>query len=350
MVDRFLITDGAELATEVFIGSGCLTDGRSLLGVSKRGRRVAVLCQEPAASAAAQVGAALEGLGLKVHSRFVPDREAAKTLAVAEDCYRWLNGLEMTRYDTIIGVGGGALSDLAGFVAATYLRGVPVILVPTTLLGAVDAAIGGKTAVNVEGKNLVGVFRHPERVVVDLEVLAELPQELLREGSAEALKVGMIADPAIVDLYARDGLGAELREIVVRAVAVKAEIVSGDFRESGRRALLNYGHTVGHALETVANLSHGEAVGLGMVAAAAASEHVTGFAGGRRQNDVIAGLGLPVRAPAVEIAQVRFLMNLDKKRDDSGLRMVLLEDVGKPVLRSVDDTTLGVALAAIGLE
>lgn len=349
-MERFLITEGNEPASEVLIGSGCLADGRTLLGDSDRIGRVAVLFQEPAAAPAAQVVAAIEDLGMDVDSRSVPDREAAKTLAVAEDCYRWLNGLELTRLDTIVGVGGGALTDLAGFVAATYLRGVRAVLVPTTLLAAVDAAIGGKTAVNVDGKNLVGVFRHAARVIVDLEVLTKLPEDLLREGSAEALKAGMIADPTIVDLYERDGLGAELSEIVVRAISVKTDIVSGDFKESDRRAVLNYGHTVGHALEFLADLSHGEAVALGMVAAAAASEQVTGFTGGPRQNEAIAGLGLPVRAPAVDVARLRALMSLDKKRDHSGLRMVLLEDVGKPVLRSVDDVAVAAALAAVGLE
>jgi 3-dehydroquinate synthase len=227
---------------------------------------------------------------------------------------------------------------------------VQAVLVPTTLLAAVDAAIGGKTAVNVDGKNLVGVFKHPERVLVDLDVLGALPEELLREGSAEALKVGMIADREIVELYAHEGIAAPLREIVAKAVAVKAEVVSEDYRETGRRAILNYGHTIGHAVETLARVSHGEAVAVGMVAAAAASEAVTGFPAAGLQNDVLARLGLPVQAPDLPVERVRRVMELDKKRDESGLRMVLLEDIGRPVLRSVDDATVDAALAAVGLE
>jgi 3-dehydroquinate synthase len=348
-VDRVLITDRGERVSEILVGAGSLTDGTQLLPPSERRRCVAVLAQEPAAGPAEQVTRALQEQGVEPHLRFVPDREAAKTMAVAEDCYRWLNGLAMTRFDTVIGVGGGAVCDLAGFVAGTYLRGVQAVLVPTTLLAAVDAAIGGKTAVNVDGKNLVGVFKHPERVLVDLDVLKALPDDLLREGSAEALKVGMIADPEIVDLYGRDGIAAPLHEIVLRAVNVKAEVVSEDYREMDRRAFLNYGHTVGHALETLSSLSHGEAVAVGMVAAAAASETVTGFSAAALQNDVIARLGLPVRAPDVDGARVREVMELDKKRDETGMRMVLLEDIGRPALRSVDAATVDAALEAIGL-
>lgn len=256
----------------------------------------------------------------------------------------------MGRGDTVLGVGGGALTDVAGFVAATYLRGVEAVFVPTTLLAAVDAAIGGKTAVNVDGKNLVGVFQHPARVVIDLDVLAALPDPLVREGSAEALKAGYIGDPGLVALYERDGLSATLDEVVNRAVAVKVDVVSADFTEQGRRAVLNYGHTVGHAIEAAAGIPHGEAVAIGMAAAAWLSEHVAGFDGAAEQRALIASLGLPVTAPPLDIERVEALMAMDKKRDDTGLRFVVLEAVGRPAVVHVDPTTVRAALTSIGLE
>lgn len=349
MVEHILITDGGEVVSRVVIGSGSLEDPDDLLG-SSRHRRMAVFTQEPAAGIAARVAAALGTTGAAVDLKTLPDREAAKTMAVAESCYRWLNGLGMTRHDLIVGVGGGALTDVTGFVAATYLRGLPAVFVPTTLLGAVDAAIGGKTAVNVDAKNLAGVFKHPERVVIDLDILATLPPHLLREGHAEALKAGLIADPAIIDLYEEHGGDVPVDEIVARAVAVKAAVVSEDFTESGARGILNYGHTVGHAVETLTGMSHGEAVAVGMIAAGAAAAHAVGFTGEARQRRIIKSLGLPERAPHLERNAVLEVMNLDKKRDDSGLRMVLLEDFGRPVLGPVSAATVEVALAAIGLE
>ncbi len=180
----------------------------------------------------------MEGLreaGLAAELRVLPDGEAAKTLAVAEGVYEWLAGLGLTRADTVLGVGGGSLTDLAGFVAATFLRGVEAVYVPTTLVGAVDAAIGGKTGVNLGAKNLVGAFQHPARVVIDADLLDALPLGLRRDGAAEALKAGLIGDPDLVGLYERDGLEADPAEVVRRAVAVKAAVVGRDFREEGER-------------------------------------------------------------------------------------------------------------------
>jgi 3-dehydroquinate synthase len=291
----------------------------------------------------------LDDAGVRSDVRVVPDRDAAKTLLVAEDCYLWLNELALTRDDLIVGVGGGAATDLAGFVAATYLRGVAVVHVPTTLLGAVDAAIGGKTGVNVGGKNLVGAFHHPRAVLIDPDVLDGLPSELLVEGAAEALKCGLIADPALVALYEAEGIDADLEEVVVRAVRVKADVVGEDFEERGKRAILNYGHTVGHAVEIAASMPHGHAVAVGMVAAGAASQEITGFTAADRQRDLIGRLGLPVSAPQVDTRTVRAYMALDKKRRGDELRMTLLEAIGRATVRAVDDATVRVALAAIGI-
>ena len=304
---------------------------------------VAILTQPGAAHVARLVS---RGIDERSEVIEVADGEAAKSLAEAERVYTELNRIGLNRYDTVLAVGGGTVTDLAGFVAATYLRGVEAVYVPTTVLGAVDAAIGGKTGVNVGGKNLVGVFSEPARVVIDIAVLEELPLEVRRQGLAEALKAGLIADPALVELLERDGLQADLEPVVRRAVSVKVDVVSGDYREAGRRAILNYGHTVGHAVEVAAGLSHGSAIAVGMVAAGVVSQLLVGFPDAQRQFDLIGHLGLPT-AVSFDRARVRQLISLDKKRDASGTRMVLLENIGAPVLRTVGESDLARALDAV---
>lgn len=348
MVERILIEESGRAASVILVGRANRADPEHLVG-DHRYARVAVFTQEPARGVAGEVAAALRDTGAEVGVETLPDREEAKALGVAETCYRWLNDQGLTRGDLIVGVGGGALTDVAGFVAATYLRGLPVVFVPTTLLGAVDAAIGGKTAVNVDGKNLAGVFKHPERVIIDVAVLEALPAGLLREGHAEALKAGLVGDAELVRLYERHGAQVSLEEVVRRAVAVKAAVVSEDFREAGRRAILNYGHTIGHAVEALSGISHGEAVAVGMVAAGAASARVLGFDGEVVQGELIRSLGLPTTAPRLDRNSVEAMMRLDKKRDDTGLRMVLLEEVARPVLRPVGPATVEAALSAIGI-
>jgi len=311
---------------------------------------VVVIASPAVGSIADRVVAGLSGGGRVVERVVVPDGESAKTLDAVGATVQALNDLAMTREGLIVAVGGGATTDLAGFVAATYLRGVAVHYVATTLVGAVDAAIGGKTGVNVGGKNLVGVFRHPGRVVVDIGVLEGLPTRLRRQGAAEALKAGFIADPGLVEMFEREGLDADLESVVRRALAVKAAVVGRDFTESGERAVLNYGHTVGHAVEVAAGISHGEAVAVGMVAAGKAASLLTGFADRSRHDAVIARLGLPVVAPPVDGSRIEALMALDKKRDLSGQRMVLLEEIGRPQVTTVDTATVRAALEAVGIR
>ena len=278
----------------------------------------------------------------------VPDREEAKTLGTMGMLYARLAELNLGRHDTIVGVGGGATTDVAGFAAATWLRGIECVLVPTTLLGAVDASIGGKTGINVLGKNLVGAFWHPVRVAISLDVLAALPEELLREGSAEAVKAGFIADPRLVEIFMTHGMSFPLAEVVRRAVAVKASVVSGDFREAGHRAILNFGHTIGHGIEVVCGLPHGHAVSVGMAAAAGISADRYGFDQGSVLR-ALERLGLPARAEHADRATVRRLISRDKKRTAAGLRMVLLRRIGDPVVEQVDDATLELGLGAIGV-
>ncbi len=347
-MERILIRAADSAVSEIRIGPDVL--GQNLLPMGQARRRVAIVSQPSVNPVAMRIASILEDEGLECAIRLLPDREAAKTLQVAEDCFLWMNELALTRSDTLIAVGGGAATDVGGFIGATYLRGIETVLVPTTMLGAVDAAIGGKTAVNIGGKNLAGVFSHPARVLVATDILEELPIELLIEGTAEAVKAGFIADEGLIELYEEHGLKAPITDVVIRAVRVKAGVVNEDFTERGRRAILNYGHTVGHAIEHVTKIPHGHAVAIGMVAAGAASAAVAGFSEAPRQQRLIEQLGLPVIAPAADPEEIRAAMKLDKKRDESGLRMVLLESFGKPVVMTVDPTTVHAALSAVGIE
>ncbi len=346
---RHVIWTADEPVSTIVVGRGVnevLVD----LATSRPRQRAAILCQPSTGGLAASYGDVLATAGLAVTGFTMPDGEEAKQLGVVEDVYRFLNESGFTRDDLVIGVGGGALTDVAGFVGGTYLRGVPVMYVATTLIGAVDAAIGGKTAVNVDGKNLAGMFSHPEAVLIDIDILDQLPTRLKRDGAAEALKAGFIEDMNIVYAYESDGLDVDLEEIVNRAVAVKVAVVTEDFRERGRRGILNYGHTVGHAIETTTRRSHAESVSIGMVAAGAASRFVYEFEGEDRQRSVLESVGLPVGAPDGDSTGVREMMNRDKKRDAKGIRMVLLRDFGLPELVHADDATVRAAFEGIGLS
>lgn len=331
--------------TEVIIGEGLPAD----LLPSREGRsRVAVLTQPAPTPIALEVARRLGTEGLATEVIGLPDREEAKTPGVATSVYEALARFGLTRDDAIVGVGGGSVTDLAGFVAGTWLRGVEVVHVPTTLLGAVDASIGGKTGVNLGGKNLVGVFWHPTRVVIDTDQLAELPGFLIREGMAEAYKAGLIGDRDLASLLESSGMNAPLETVVEKAIAVKAAVVGRDVHERGERAYLNFGHTIGHAIEYASSLSHGECVGLGMVAAARISEKLTGFHAADAVVAGVAGLGLPTEVEGLELARVVDLLGHDKKRDSHGLRMVLLRDIEDPYLTHVDSSDVELGLAAIG--
>lgn len=349
-MDPILIRSG-DATCRVVIGRGPVGAGdvRRLLPDREDRAFLAVMAQPATLELAAGIADAAADQGLRAAVRVLPDRDEAKTLGVAEEVYRWLNDHGTVRSDTVLAVGGGALTDVAGFVAATYLRGIEAAYVPTTLLAAVDAAVGGKTGVNVGGKNLAGTFTHPTQVTIDLDVLDRLPEELIREGAAEAVKAGFIADTAIVDVYEEHGLQAPLDVVVPRAVRVKADVVNDDFGERGRRAILNYGHTIGHAVEVAAGMSHGHAVSVGMVAAAQVSQALCGFRGAGRQRAILEKLGLPTAVRGVERSVVEALMALDKKRTIEGTRMVLLEDFGRPTVMPVDTATVVSALAVVGV-
>jgi 3-dehydroquinate synthase len=310
---------------------------------------VAILTQPSVTPRAVEIGSRLNTEGLATEVVGVPDRDEAKTLAVVESVYEALARFGLNRSDTVVGVGGGALTDVAGFVAGTWLRGVEVVHFPTTLLAAVDASLGGKTGVNLAGKNLVGVIWHPTRVVADLSVIRALPSTLLREGMAEAYKVGLVGDPVLAELISVHGLSAPLDEVVLRAASVKTRIVNEDDREHGVRAYLNFGHTIGHAIEFASPLSHGESVGLGMIAAAHISQRLSGFHDSPAVEATVERIGLPTEIEGLDRARIHDLLRHDKKRDSHGLRMVLLNDVGSPVIAHVGEEDVDYGLTAVGI-
>ncbi|HET7430036.1 MAG TPA: 3-dehydroquinate synthase [Nocardioides sp.] len=275
----------------------------------------------------------------------VPAGERAKTAEVAAGCWEALGAAGFTRSDAVVAVGGGATTDLGGFVAATWLRGVRVVHVPTTLLAMVDAAVGGKTGIDTAaGKNLVGAFHEPAGVLCDLGLLATLPEAELRAGLGEVVKCGFVADPGILRLVEDHGVppvgSPVLRELVERAVRVKAEVVAGDLRETGGRLghpgreVLNYGHTMGHAVEQASDytLRHGEAVAVGcvFVAELARAAGVLSDAVADRHATVLAAVGLPTGWAGASYDDLRARMAVDKKARGSSLRFVVLEDLARP--------------------
>ncbi len=328
----------------VVIGAGVLSELPGLVGADARS--VALIHAAGLGEIARPVRAALEAAGFRVHPQPVPDGEAAKEIGIAVGLWSALAAAPITRSDAIVAVGGGAVTDLAGFVAATWLRGVRVVLLPTTLLAMVDAAIGGKTAVNIPaGKNLVGAFHPPAGVLCDLTTLVSLPRGDYVSGLAEVIKVGFIADPAILDLIEDDPEGAcspdgaHTRELVERAVRMKARVVSADFREAGLREILNYGHTLGHAIERAEDYTfrHGDAVAIGMVYAAAVGRMAGRLDGetAARHVSVLTSVGLPTAYRAGAWPQLRSIMAVDKKARGPRLRLVVLDGIAKP--RVLDD-------------
>jgi 3-dehydroquinate synthase len=330
---------GGAVPYPVVIGAGVLSELPSLVGTGVRS--VALIHAAGLGEIARPVHAALEAAGFLVYPQPIPDGEAAKDIRVASTVWSGLAVAGITRTDAIVAVGGGAATDLAGFVAATWLRGVRVVLLPTTLLAMVDAAIGGKTAVNVPaGKNLVGTFHPPAGVLCDLTTLVSLPREDYVSGLAEVIKAGFIADPVILDLIEDDPQdacspdGAHTRELIERAVRMKARVVSADLREAGLREILNYGHTLGHAIEHAEDyrFRHGDAVAIGMVYAAALGRMTGRLDGGTaaRHTAVLTAVGLPTAYRGGAWPELRSIMTVDKKARGARLRLVVLDGLAKP--------------------
>jgi len=332
---------GGERPYDVVVGTGVL--GSLPEFVSKRTQTVAVIHPAGLGAIARPACRVLADAGFSIAAAEIPDGEAAKDITVAARLWSWLADSRVSRSDCVVGIGGGAATDLAGFVAATWLRGVPAVLVPTTLLGMVDAAVGGKTAVDIpEGKNLVGVFHPPAGVLADLATLATLSRPDYVAGLAEVIKAGFIADGEILRLVADDPQGAgepygpHTHELVERAIRVKAAVVSADLREAGQREMLNYGHTLGHAIERLERYQfrHGDAVAIGMLFAAEVGRlagHLSS-ADVAMHKDMLTSVGLPVSYAHGSWPQLRETMSLDKKTRGDRLRMVILDGVGNPII------------------
>jgi len=296
----------------------------------------------------------------------LPDGERAKAAPVAADCWEALGEAGFTRSDAVVTLGGGSATDLGGFVAATWLRGVRVVHVPTTLLAMVDAAVGGKTGINTgAGKNMVGSFHEPAGVLCDLSLLATLPHDELVSGLGEIIKCGFIADPAILDLVeATDPAAltvdsAELRELVERAIRVKIDVVVDDLRDLGGadghpgRESLNYGHTLAHAIERTSDYSvrHGEAVAIGCVYVAELAARAGSLDRSvvDRHRSALLRVGLPTSYDAASFDDLHAAMKVDKKARGSQLRFVVLDDIGHPrVLAGPSEDDLRGAYVAIG--
>ena len=355
---------------DVVVGAGASARLASLVGDDVR--RVAILhpaaLRERAARLRAQLISEQATGTVDVHLVELPDGEAAKTAEVLQYCWGVLGRSGFTRSDAVVGFGGGATTDLAGFVAASWLRGVRFINLPTTVLGMVDAAVGGKTGINTAaGKNLVGAFHEPVGVLCDLDLLTDLPSAELRSGLAEVVKCGFIADPSILELV--EGAGAAtvldptspiLAELVAKGIRVKARTVAGDLRESGGsrddeasigREALNYGHTLGHAIEREENYSvrHGEAISVGMVFVAELAQRHDLIDADlvQRHRDVLGSLALPTTW-AGAFTPLLAAMRLDKKTRGDQLRFVVLEDLGRTtILAGPDEATLRDSFAAL---
>jgi 3-dehydroquinate synthase len=312
------------------------------------------------------LGARAEKLRAELSDRFevllaeIPDAEGAKRVEVAAFCWQIMGQTDFTRTDAVIGLGGGATTDLAGFVAATWLRGVRLVQAPTTVLGMVDAAIGGKTGINTaEGKNLVGAFYAPASVVCDLALLDTLPRNEILAGYAEVVKAGFIGEPEILDIVeadveaAIDPTAPQFRRAIELAIGLKARVVSEDFTEAGLREILNYGHTLGHAIEHTERYQwrHGAAVSIGMVFAAELSR-LTGSLSDEavdRHRRILTSLSLPTTYPLARWKTLLAAMQRDKKARAGMLRFIVLDAIGRPsVLQGPEEPLLYAAYSELG--
>ena len=353
------VSVAGERPYDVLIGHGILAELPRIVQETPGagGGGVTIIHAKALADRARAAEAALTNEGLRVLSIEVPDGEAAKKARVLEYLWDRLGSFHLGRDGLVVGLGGGATTDLAGLAAATWLRGVPVVQVPTTLLAMVDAAVGGKTGIDTPaGKNLVGAFHPPAAVIADLEMLSTLPAAELRAGLGEVIKCGLIADSVILDRVLADPADCltwdspVLADLVARSIAVKAAVVGEDLTEAGLREVLNYGHTYAHAIEKVTGYSwrHGEAVAVGCVFAAEIAHR-----NGNLSRDALAlhrqsleAVGLPTRFPEGEgrWEELKEAMMSDKKVRSGRLRLVLLDDIARPV--RVQAPAEGVLLAA----
>ncbi|MBI5254947.1 MAG: 3-dehydroquinate synthase [Burkholderiales bacterium] len=347
-----------ERSYDILIGQNLLSDEASWSGLPASADALIVTNTTVGPLYAAQLSAMLARHHRRVLQVQLPDGEAHKDWVTLNLIFDALLGAGCDRKTVLYALGGGVVGDMAGFAAACYMRGVPFVQVPTTLLAQVDSSVGGKTAINHPlGKNMIGAFYQPARVICDLSLLRTLPARELSAGLAEVIKYGPIADAAFLDwieahvdeLLAQEG--DALAHAVRRSCEIKAWVVGQDERESGLRAILNFGHTFGHAIESGLGYGqwlHGEAVGCGMVLAAALSQRcgLVEDAFVRRLTRLIERAGLPVRAPAMPEARWLELMRVDKKAEAGEIRFVLIDGMGRAVMRGAPDEWVLEVIAA----
>jgi 3-dehydroquinate synthase len=346
------IVDTSEGLYPVFVGTDILDGlGEKLRGFGFKGKATIISDSNVYVLYGERCTAAIEKAGFKVFHHVVPAGEISKSHNEAIKIYDFLIREHIERNDVIVALGGGMVGDLAGFIAATYMRGIPWIQVPTTLIGMVDASIGGKVAINhPKGKNLIGSFYQPRMVVADVKTLFTLPERELNSGWAEVIKHGLILDKEYFEII--ESSSSEMKKldlditpkVIARSDCIKAQVVSEDEKEKGKRIILNYGHTVAHGLEAATDYTlflHGEAVSIGMMVAAKISSK-SGLLDPevvRRQQDVLRKFNLPVECTGISLEPILQSMKIDKKVRDEALQWVLLEDIGKTrVIDTVDDS------------
>jgi len=335
------ITVNAQPSYDVIVGNDILDS----ISIKETVNQVALIFPAHVEKIAKSVKKQVTKMGFKVVEIKVPNAESGKNIKVVEKIWNKLGQNKFTRSDLIVAIGGGATTDLAGFVSATWLRGIDFISIPTTLLGMVDAAVGGKTGINTDaGKNLVGSFHNPVQVICDLNTLKSLKKHDFTTGMAEVIKCGFIQDEKILQIiekfpYECKGYdGVEIPELVTRSIKIKAEVVAKDFKETSNsktgREILNYGHTLGHAIEKIEKYKwrHGDAISVGMVYVAELA-HAAGKLSAevvQRHRDVLKQFGLPISYKSKNFKKLIEIMALDKKSRGATLRFVILEDIAKP--------------------
>ena len=344
---------------DVIIGRGILA---STL-IEQLGTRVAKVLIVHPPTLGAKANALRESLSgrYEVLLAEVPDAEDAKRVEVAAFCWQIMGQTDFTRTDAVVGLGGGATTDLAGFVAATWLRGVRLVQCPTSVAGMVDAAVGGKTGINTsEGKNLVGSFYAPTAVIADLDTLDTLPRNEILAGFAEIVKCGFIGEPEILDIIeadvdrVTDPASDEFRRVVELSIGLKARVVSEDFKEAGLREILNYGHTLGHAIEHAERYRwrHGAAISVGMVFAAELGRIAGSLSDAAvdRHRSILESLTLPIDYPLGRWKTLLATMQRDKKARAGMMRFIVLDEVGKPsVLAGPEEAILFAAYQEVGV-
>ena len=330
-----IITVNAERTYQVRLTQSWRED---LASICEGRTRVAVIVSETYAPDLT----ALMTLDFELHVFQVPDAENGKSIATLNKLWNWLGAAGFTRSDVVIGIGGGAVTDLAGFAAASWLRGLDWVAVPTSLAGMVDASVGGKTGINSDyGKNLIGAFHSPIAVLIDTNFLSTLSDRDIAAGMAEVIKCGFISDPEILEIAGSHSVDT-LRQnpdaiagLIRRAVMVKAQVVSSDFKESFAREALNYGHTLGHAIEIFSKyqLRHGEAVSIGLVYAAelASARGLISQAELDMHRTILSAYGLPITYDRQAWQKIAPLLALDKKTRGDTIRFVALNGIGTTV-------------------